>query len=224
MDRKKIDSMPFPGYFKKWYLFLQSMLSPVRFKHCVDVGVAMGKAYAIYGSNGACPPLNREDWMLAGLLHDAVKETSVQTMRWWIEKYSPGDLLHIPPSMQDHHIYLHGPAAAVYAQHALGVRRAGAFYEGIIQHVGNYENMSFFARCLHVADMTAPTERYPGCDKLHRVYFSGDLNSAELLLDTWTVEYFVRVGFPIHPAFAPKIARLTDFLKPSPGFLSREDP
>ncbi|MDD5438292.1 MAG: hypothetical protein PHC70_04055 [Patescibacteria group bacterium] len=222
MNQSIIGISSFPKYFEPYIRFLRAKLSPVRFKHCVDVGLAMGKAFNVYGNNPPFDPHGRDDWMLSGLVHDVMKEASVQTMRWWIEKYSPDELSLIPPSMQDHHVYMHGPAGSVFVRHALGIRRSGTFHEAIAHHVGCYEAMSLLARCLNVADMTQPAERYRGCDKLGRIFFGGDLNSAELLLSAWTKEFFEQIRFPVHPAFEPKIAKMTKLLKPAPEFFSRE--
>lgn len=225
MGQLNIGTASFPKHFEPYVLLIKVMLSPARFQHSLEVAQAMQRAYGEYCPRGdTINRLGKNDWVLAGLLHDVLHDVSVPTMLWWIEKHAPDKLGHIPDEMRNHPVYMHGPAGSAYASVALGIRQPEAFFDAIAQHAGNYPKMSILAICLHVADMTAPVEKFKGCGKLASFLFRGRLLEAELLLKTWTVDYFQTVNFPIHPHYYQRIAELTAMFKPGPNFFSRDDP
>jgi HD superfamily phosphohydrolase YqeK len=208
----------FPPDFEPYILMLRAMLTPRRFLHCLEVGLAMGQAYRIYGR--PYDEASADDWILAGLLHDIMKEAPQQTMLWWVAKYGH----KAPLKSGTNAFYLHGPASAAFARYGLGLRQSASFFEAISQHTGNYGRMRLMARCLHVADMTVPVQRYPGCKKLARLFYQGRLDEAELLLNTWATDFFVKAGIPVDRTFHTKIRRLAKRVRPGPDFYSRDDP
>lgn len=219
MYKIKVALSAFAPEFEPYILLLHSRLSPARFLHSLEVGLAMGQAYSIYNPNDE--GIYQNDWILAGLLHDVMKEATLSEQIWWVNKCLDTELR--PPEMLYHPFYLHGPASAAYARHALGVCQHDPFFVAICQHTGNFPEMPLFSRCLHVADMTVPVKRYLGCKKLAATFYGGKLDEAELLLKTWARQYLMRSGIIVDPAFTLRINQLTERVKPPPGFFDRED-
>jgi HD superfamily phosphohydrolase YqeK len=209
----------FPPEFEPYILFLYSTLSPARFLHSLEVGLAMEQAFNIYQPNDE--EIGKYDWILSGLLHDVMKESPVRNQIWWVNKCLDKRLR--PPEKLYHPFYLHGPASAAYARYALGVCAPDPFFVAISQHTGNFPDMPLFSRCLHVADMTVPVKRYPGCKKLAATFYGGKLDEAELLLKTWARHYLMRSGLIVDPAFTLRINELTLQVNPGPNFFDRED-
>lgn len=219
MNWLELSTRFFPPVFEPYIRFIELMLTPARFQHCLGVAQCMAKANRIYATG------DTEDWVLAGLLHDVLKEASLKTMLWWI-KQSKADLLYdIPAHLHACPTYLHGPAGSVYVRHALGVQdRSYDFYSAIIQHAGEYPNMCLMARCLHVSDMCCPTTEYQEYGKLAKIFFQGRLDEAEMLLDAWIIESVSNFGVPVHPRYPVRVAELASKLKPAPSFFSRTGP
>ncbi len=209
----------FPSDFEPYILFLYNRLSPARFLHSLEVGLAMGQAFKIYIPKDE--EICQKDWILAGLLHDVMKESTVKDQIWWVNKRVDARLR--PPEKLYHPFYLHGPASAAYAQYALGVYAPDPFFVAIGQHTGNFTQMPLFSRCLHVADMTVPVKRYPGCKKLAATFYGGKLDEAELLLKVWARHFLMRSGIIMDPAFTMRINELTELVKPDPNFFDREE-
>lgn len=218
---QKLTAWNFPTVYKPYIDFIELMLTPARFQHCLGAAQCMAKAYHVYPQSHTAV----QDWILAGLLHDVLKEASLSTMLWWINRHKVRLLDDIPAHLHGCPTYLHGPAGSVYVRHALGLAdRDRDFYAAIAEHAGEYPNMCLMARCLHIADMCCPTTEYRGYAKLARIFFQGRLDEAEMLLDTWIIESVVDFGVPVHPRYPERVAELKRKIKPAPGFFSRTDP
>ncbi len=224
----KLTAKHFPKQVEPYIRFIELMLTPTRFQHCLGVAKSMEKAFhgGLGWKFGELEPQTTEaDWITAGLLHDVLKEASVPTMLWWLRTYEPDWLDKIPKPLQDCPTYLHGPAGAAYIKHAIDFeKRPKKFYLAIVQHAGEYPGMSVMARCLHVADMCSPTMPFQGYDKLARLFFQGRLSEAEMLLDAWIIESVGDFGVPIHPQYFVRLEELKNILKPSEDFFSRTGP
>lgn len=193
--------------------YLEPRLSPSRFNHCLAVGLLMEKAGRIYRLR--CDPSLA---MTAGLLHDVAREATMPHMLSWLEGFDQWSLEAL--EHYRHPMYLHGPAGACIAKHVLGVDE-GNILNAIKRHAGHWPDDSRLTRCLHVADLVAPAEDYPGREKLEALFLSGDLDSAELLVDTWLIEYFGAKSIPIHPGYHNKVVELNRRLNPERDFFLR---
>ncbi|MDD5438291.1 MAG: HD domain-containing protein [Patescibacteria group bacterium] len=218
METLKAALSAFAPDFEPYILFLYNRLSPPRFLHSLEVGLAMGQAFKIYIPEDE--EICENDWILAGLLHDVMKEVPVTDQIWWVNKCQAKLR---PPEKLYHPFYLHGPASAAFAQYALGVGAADPFFVAISQHTGNFPEMPLFSRCLHVADMTVPVKRYPGCKKLAATFYGGKLDEAELLLKTWARRFLIMSGIIVDPAFTMRINQLTEVVKPGPNFFDLDE-
>lgn len=219
--KQKLTARDFPEFYRPNIDYIEPMLTPTRFQHCLDVAQCMAKAYRIYPQNQTAV----QDWILAGILHDVLKETDPSTMLWWIKRYKASLLDNIPAHLHGCPTYLHGPAGSVYVRHAIGLTdRDPEFYMAITEHAGEYPNMCLMARCLHVADMCCPTTEYQGYAKLAKIFFHGRLDEAEMLLDAWIIEHMSGSDIPVHPHYPERLDELKRKIKPAPGFFSRTSP
>src|SRR5690242_11239442 len=96
---------------KRYLAYLQNVLTPGRLQHSLGVMQVMGDLATIY-------EFDRDQALLAGLLHDAAKELTP-------DQYEPivqqaGIEFH-DPCERDYNLYLHGPVGAFYVQKELGV-------------------------------------------------------------------------------------------------------
>ncbi len=180
--------------------------------HCQGVCRAMERAAAVYD-------LDAEAARWAGLMHDVAKELPDQELLRLLGKFYPEALEKLPEKYRVN-TYLHGPAGAVIMRKLWEYPNRDVVL-AIEQHAGNHLDMSLLSRCLHVADLTAPVCDYPGRDKLDREFMAGRLDHAELLADTWTVEYFLERNIPVHPVYQEKIRRLSAEVRPTRDFFVR---
>ena len=187
-----------------------------RYRHSLSVMVAMERAAPLYG-------LNVLKAAQAGILHDIAKELSDENLIALLVQHDPEELKSLEAVGCLHNCYLHGPAAVPLAHAEFGITDS-EILEAIRKHVGSYRKIGQMARCLHVADMTAPTQVFPGVRKLHQLFTQGRLDEAELLLDVWILENNPERGIPVHPSYHTRIQVLTEIVGPGPDFFSREDP
>jgi predicted HD superfamily hydrolase involved in NAD metabolism len=196
--------------------YARDNLTHDRYRHSLCVMVAMERTAPLYG-------LNVLKAAQAGILHDLAKERPTDRLIHALITYDPQEIDELRQVGCLHNVYLHGPAAVPLARDEFGVSDP-EILEAIRKHAGSYTDMSQMARCLHVADMTAPAVDYPGLHKLQKLFKNSRLDEAELLLDTWLIEVHPARGIPNHPAYFERIRALTEIVKPSPDFFSRDDP
>lgn len=192
--------------------YLELKLSPERYSHSIAVMHMMRKAAESY-------KLDKVPAQLAGLLHDVAREMPFGNQIRLLEQYDSDSLRH--NHWTKHEVYTHGPAGVILISRALGCNSSDIL-DAVKRHAGNYQDMSLLARCLHVADMLAPNKPYTGSEKLKRLFFAGQLDEAELLLDVWLLEIAPQFGFPVHPCYRHRIEELKKLVKPVPGFFDRE--
>lgn len=128
----ELTAKAFPAVYRPYIDFIELMLTPDRFQHCLGVAQCMAKAHRIYPQSNTAI----QDWILAGLLHDVLKEASLSTMLWWINRHKARLLDDIPAHLHGCPTYLHGPAGSVYVRHALGLTdRDSCFYWAICRRI-----------------------------------------------------------------------------------------
>jgi len=196
--------------------YVRDHVSYDRYTHSLSVMMAMERAAGLYG-------LDLLKAAHVGILHDLAKEMPDEQLMAILAEHDPQELKALEEIGCLHNCYLHGPAAVPLARSEFGIDDQEVLL-AIRQHVGNYDDMGLLARCLHVADMTAPTISFPGARKLHLLFTQGRLDEAELLLDAWILENNSGRGIPVHPSYHTRIQVLTEIVGPGPDFFSREDP
>ena len=113
--------------------FLEQVLTPGRLRHSFGVMQVMEELAEIY-----C--LDREETILAGLLHDAGKELSPGQQLQIIKEAA----IHInEPCEQNYELYLHGPVGAYFVFKELGITD-GLILDAIRMHTyfGKADNLN----------------------------------------------------------------------------------
>jgi len=147
----------------KYRLYLQKQLSAARFSHSQKVMHIMGSASKVYG-------LKYTEAMAAGLLHDIGREWRLSKILEILQRNDP-DLLEQTPADCRVVSYLHGPAGAFVLKQMWGHEiKSKEVIRAIREHAGNFMDMGFLSRCLHIADVLAPVRDYAGREKLAMLF------------------------------------------------------
>lgn len=122
--------------------------------------------------------------MLAGLLHDCLKCTSLEQLKTLANEY------RIPLTAWElsHPVLLHGKIGAVHARIYYKIEEE-SICEAISCHTTGSPNMSNLAKILYIADYIEPSRRmFPGLEEARRVAFE-DLDKGLLLILEKTLTY-----------------------------------
>ncbi len=179
---------------EKYKIYISERVDQARYQHSLDVMEAMLRASTIY-------KLDANQAQLTGLLHDAEKNSTTTDMLQTIQRYNPMLLKNLPKYCYVP-TFLHGRAAACTLLRDLNINDP-QILDAIAKHAGDADlsELSLLARCIHVADVTAPTNKFKGMKKLSDLFFSGKLDEAHLLLSHYLLDYCLDLGIPIHPAW-----------------------
>jgi predicted HD superfamily hydrolase involved in NAD metabolism len=192
--------------------FLESVLTPERYRHCLGTMELAGELAELYD-------LDEEPLMTAGLLHDAAKDLTQAQQLALVEDAG----FELRYSCERVPLYLHAPASACLVARELGVTHS-LVLDAIASHSfsGEVDALeSPFGWCLRFADILAPVRPWEGMDKLRRVVFAGRLEEGALLHVVWLIEYVRRLDVPVHPNLFILRDRLTRRLRPTEDFLGR---
>jgi len=157
-------------------------ISPARVRHVEGVTGLLAEWADALG----VPDDERERWLRAGLLHDAVKDAAAEDLAaltdvsWGVPKL------------------LHGPAAAVLAE------RDGEADRGVLDavryHSVGYAGWDAAGRMLYAADYLEPgRKRVPAALEALRARFPDDPAAALVELARLRIEYHLRKGHPLLP-------------------------
>jgi len=188
---------PFDSYFS----FLKQNLSPARYQHSLGVMRVMGELAEIYH-------LNRKKALVAGLLHDVAKELTPEQML----QSAYAAKLKFTCSAERHPTYLHAVLGAKITYQKFGITDR-LILDAIATHSysGDGENYDTpFCWCLRFADVLAPTNAWFGQKKLTEISYSGQLQTAKLLLSGWIIDFFHGLNIPIHPDLAKTFQKLSE--------------
>jgi predicted HD superfamily hydrolase involved in NAD metabolism len=178
--------------------FLERILTPNRLRHSLGVMQVMGELTPIYG-------LNRDQALLAGLLHDAAKDLPPdQRERIILEAGIP----ILTDCDRDYSNYLHGPVGAYFVQKELGVDDP-LVLDAISMHTfcGAGENFDApLVWCLRFSDLLEPNRVWndwahwirDGIPRLRQLAFSGLMPEAALFQTGLIIRFFQEVGYPVH--------------------------
>lgn len=203
-----------PDLITTTYLpYLEHQLTPHRLQHSLNVMQIMSELADLYG-------LDREQAMVAGLLHDAAREIS--PARQIDIAVQAGIGFRYP--CERHDFYLHGPVGAHIIERYLGVDDPlilGAIESHCYSGSTPYFDTTF-SWCLRFADLMEPARTFPGVEKFRRVVRSGRLQEAALLDVGWGIELLQRLTWPIHPNLQQSYERLSAHLQVDDAFFARE--
>jgi predicted HD superfamily hydrolase involved in NAD metabolism len=201
---------------QKYQRYIRERVDEARYQHSLDVMEAMLRAASIYG-------LDANQAQLTGLLHDAEKNSTATDMLRTIQRCNPKLLKDLPEYCYVP-TFLHGRAAACTLPRDLGIDDP-QILDAVARHAGDAElsDLSLLTRCIHVADMTAPTNSFRGEKKLANLFFSGQLDAAHLLLSHYMLDSCPCMGIPIHPSWKKNMRLLMKHTGPMPdAFFSRD--
>ncbi len=192
--------------------FLTSTLTPARLQHSLGVMQVMRELAEVYD-------LDRTQALLAGLLHDAAKDLSVEHQLALAEEAQ----IEFRYECERHPVYLHAPVGAYVVAKELGITD-DLVLDAISAHSDGGDKVESdlrFQWCLQAADLLAPVSAWQGMKKFKEVVYAGRLNEAALLRCGWLFEYFEHAGVPIHPNLEQKFQMLSDQLQVAESFYER---
>lgn len=133
-------------------LDLKKKLSNYRYEHSIRVADEASKLAKFYG-------INENDAYLAGLLHDAAKEFSVEENKRWIKKYNLSKEL-----LNDKNLKIsHAAIGALVAKEIYGVN--DEISQAIKYHTIGNINMTLLDKIVFVADKIESGKKYPGIEE-----------------------------------------------------------
>ena len=198
--------------YEEYLGFLKKSLSSIRLQHSLGVMQVMKELSPIYS-------LDPDQAMIAGLLHDAAKDLSLEKQLALAEEVG----LEFHDVCEKHPIYIHAPVGAYLVKRDLKITdnfvldaiAAHSFSSGL-----NNFNTSL-SQCLRFADLLAPVTEWDGMKKFKSVVYSGNANEAQLLQCGWLMEFFREKQMPIHPNVVSEFQTLSNKLGVSASFFDR---
>ena len=159
-------------------------LSAKRYRHTKNVA-AMARELALHWGVDA----NKAE--LAGWLHDVLKESTQDELLQMLNQ----DGIMAKSTVGRPLPVWHGPAAAVYARHTLGVQDDEVLL-AIAGHTTGRRGMTMLDKVLFLADATSAERRFEGVEAI-RKQAKKNLNAAVLAVMENNVTYLNRIGKPL---------------------------
>lgn len=160
---------------------VKKMLSDKRYKHVVNVAEAARSLALHYG-------VDPEKAQLAAWLHDIVKEEPKDVLLQIMEQ----DAIMAGSTASRPVPVWHGPCAAIYARHTLGVEDEGVL-DAIACHTTGREDMTVLDKIIFLADASSAERSYPGVQRI-RALARTDIDAAVVAAMEQNVEYLNRAG------------------------------
>jgi predicted HD superfamily hydrolase involved in NAD metabolism len=178
--------------------YLKTKLTPQRFEHSMGVMNTMEELSVVYN-------LNRDQAMLAGLLHDAAKELPPSE---WMRLVSQDEELLRDSQLYDYHRYLHGPVGTIMIQGDLQIVDEEVC--GAVATHGYYGPWEAFNRplswCLRMSDILEPGRNWRDnrwlkdlVTPLRQATYGGQLTEAALLITQRLIAWYETEGVAVHP-------------------------
>lgn len=178
--------------------FLEKVLTPSRLAHSLGVMQVMGELAEIY-------QLDRDKALIAGILHDAAKDLSVEKQN---ELIKAGNIQTSHECETNYVLYLHGPVGSFFVQQELGI------HDELVLHA--IEGHTYFGNsphfehplswCLRFSDILEPTRNWEqekiilNCAKrLRELVYVGQMEEAAFLQTGCLLKWYEEKGMPIHP-------------------------
>lgn len=197
---------------KTYISYLQSKLSPARFKHSLGVMRVMEDLTSIYELDG-------KQATTAGLLHDAAKDLHHEDQ---LALAKEAGIRFLDPC-ERHPIYLHASVGAYLVSRDVGVQDpmvlnaiAAHSFSDQVEHAN-----APLALCLRFADLLAPVTEWKGMKKFKSVVYAGQMEEAHLLQCGWLIEFFQEKQVPIHPHVTRQHRELSHKLGVAASFFER---
>lgn len=146
---------------------LAQLLSPTRFNHSMGVSQEAVKLAKHYGANV-------EKAMLAGLVHDCVKEIDFNEMVNMCALYG----VELDAVSKEEKKLIHAQLGAAYAKKEFNIDD-DEIYDAIKYHTTAKANMPILTKIIYVADYIEPNREFDGVEGLRRLAYI-DLDAAIL--------------------------------------------
>ncbi len=146
----------------------KKQLSAKRYRHEKNVAKAACKLAVHYG-------VDAEKAKLAAWLHDIVKEWGQEELLQLLQQ----DAIMAGETKQRPLPIWHGPCAAIYAKHQLGLCDEELF-SALACHTTGKVDMSLFDKIIFIADVISDERTFPGVEKLRKLAYE-DLDEAVLI-------------------------------------------
>jgi len=178
--------------------YLRKKITSKRLEHSLGVMRTMEEFARVYG-------LDKNQAILAGLLHDAAKELTSEEWRPIIRN---NNLVLRDAEEYDYHHYLHGPIGAILIQRDLSIEDEEVLW-AIATH-GYYGPWEQFHRplgwCLRFADILEPGRDWTNNRWIKEIEaplrdaaYGGRLMEGALIVAKWLMEWYEATGVAIHP-------------------------
>lgn len=165
---------------------VREKLSDYRFHHSMCVAEKAVELAKIYG-------VDEEKAYLAGVLHDIMKEESLDRQREIIEE---NGYKMTPLEIDNKNIY-HQMSGAQYVKNYLNITDEDII-GGIRYHTTGRANMTTFEMLVYLADFTSADRNYPDVDKMRQETNKGLLNGMLYSL-RYTIVNLASQNKQIHP-------------------------
>ena len=165
--------------------YARKRLSYKRYEHTVRVAETAGRLAELHD-------LDTDKARLAGLLHDASRETYKEGLLRLAEEAG----LPIDELEREQAMLLHGPVAAEYACRDLGVKDSEVL-EAVRVHTTGEPGMGPLALAVYVADKIEPGRNQPGVEGLRKLALKSLHRAARAALEA-SISHNEQRGRPTH--------------------------
>ena len=143
--------------YKEYEVIIEKRMKSARFKHSRNVAKEAVRLAKKYGADV-------EKAEIAGILHDATKETPEQEQMELIEKAG----IVLTPLEKSSHKLWHAISGAAFVQVELGITDPDII-NSIRYHTTGRAGMSLLEKVIFIADFTSAERDYDGVEKMRKV-------------------------------------------------------
>lgn len=165
---------------------IKSRLSEYRFSHSLNVADAAAKLAEKYNSNS-------QKAYVAGILHDIMKEESLEVQRNYIEKN--GEIM-TNLELNNRAVY-HQMSGAAYCRLELGINDE-EILSAIRYHTTGKRGMTLLEKIVYTADYISADRSYPDVEVMREKAWHS-LDDAMLYSLKYTINDLISKNLPVHP-------------------------
>lgn len=163
-----------------------SILDEERYIHSLNVEKEAVKLSKIYN-------IDSEKCRFAAIAHDYAKAMKDDELISYSEEYG----IHIDTIQRKFPQLLHGPVAAMYCKHIMGIEDKD-ITNAIYYHTTGRKNMSLLEKIIYISDVIEEGRDFPGIEDI-RDEALVDIDYSIFLSCNNTISYIVMKNFLIHP-------------------------
>lgn len=172
--------------FDEYTEIVRKRLSDYRFYHSMCVSESAGKLAERYGAD-------KEKAMIAGILHDATKETPDDEQLVLIEKSG----LKITDFEKQNKKFYHQISGAAFAMAELGIEDE-EIISSIRYHTTGKADMTLMEEIIYLADFISADRTYKDIDEIRKRTELGK-EQGLLYATRYTIASVIKKGKPLHP-------------------------